>query len=83
MNLSIITPDETVFEGEVKSVYCSGSTGSFTVLDGHAAMIAGLTDGPLKFEDTGGNMTVLDAESGVCEVLNNKVIVLVESVKAA
>jgi F-type H+-transporting ATPase subunit epsilon len=39
MQLEIMTPEETLFEGEVESVQLPGSNGSFEILKRHAPLI--------------------------------------------
>jgi len=84
MFLEIITPDEKVFEGEVQSATFPGSDGSFQVLNNHAPMISTLGNGELKYKvvskDKKVKETILDVDGGVVEILNNRVIVLAESI---
>lgn len=79
MQLEIITPDKTIFEGEVDSATFPGSKGSFQVLNNHAALISSLTKGKViyKINDTEKEIVV---NGGVVEVLNNNIILLAEKV---
>ncbi len=87
MYLEIITPDKTYFQGEVDQATFPGSGGSFQVLNNHAALISTLGKGELSFtkirEKDGSkreeNIVVVDG--GVVEVLNNRIIVLAESIE--
>lgn len=79
MQLDIITPDEHYFSGEVSEVTVPGSLGSFQVLQGHAPIISTLGSGEIKFKGPEGEQS-LATEGGVIEVLNNKIIVLVERI---
>ena len=45
--LSILTPDRTVFEGQVQYVHAPGTEGYFGVLADHAALVTGLASGML------------------------------------
>lgn len=84
MFLEIITPDETVFEGEVDSAVFPGSEGSFQILNDHAPMVSSLGKGDLKYErkvDNKKEETHLGLLGGVVEVLNNKILVLAEGVE--
>ncbi|MCC5921632.1 MAG: ATP synthase F1 subunit epsilon [Cyclobacteriaceae bacterium] len=82
MYLEIITPDETVFEGEVNATTLPGAYSSFQVLNNHAALISSLTSG-LVLYDKKGKRTEVKISGGVVEVLNNKVVVLAESASKA
>lgn len=81
MYLEIITPDKKVFEGEVESATFPGSEGSFQVLENHAPLISALDKGPVVYKTKRGKHEII-VDGGVVEVLNNKVIVLAESVVA-
>ena len=82
MFIELVTPDEKVFEGEVNSATFPGSDGSFQVLNSHAPMISTLGKGDIKLVKVVDKLKTEDAEysveGGVVEVLNDKVMVLVE-----
>jgi len=79
MLLEVVTPDQKVFEGEATAVTFPGSDGEFQVLSNHAPMISALGKGKMKIVASGKEETVT-IDGGVVEVLNNKVVVLAESV---
>lgn len=81
MHLEIITPENTVFEGEVSSATFPGSNGSFQILNNHAPIISSLGKGNVSFTTKSGTQQV-EIEGGVVEVLNNKLIVLAQGTKA-
>lgn len=78
MYLEIITPDKKVFEGEVDSAIFPGTDGSFQILNNHAALISTLGKGPISYRGKKEEDTI-EVNRGVVEVLNNRVIALVES----
>lgn len=78
MNIQIITPDKTVFEGEVTLVQLPGLDGSFEILNNHAPIISALKAGAVKVKTTDEKPLFFDISGGVVEVLNNKVLVLAE-----
>jgi F-type H+-transporting ATPase subunit epsilon len=78
MHLEIITPDQKVFEGDIKGVQVPGSKGSFEVLENHAPVVSTLERGTVRVFDGKSNL-LYTIDSGVIEVLNNKVIILAES----
>jgi len=80
MYLEIITPDKTVYEGEVEYVQLPGSEGSFGILKNHAPIIASLGKGELNFTDNKNQKQSIKINGGVVEVLNNKISVLAEQV---
>lgn len=79
MNLEIITPDKKVYSGEVTSVSVPGKMGRFEMLRNHAPIISTLLNGKVKIKDKEGVKT-FDVKGGVVENLNNKIIILAESV---
>ncbi|TAH18472.1 MAG: ATP synthase F1 subunit epsilon [Cytophagales bacterium] len=81
MFLEIITPDAKVFEGEVDAVKVPGSKGEFEVLNNHVAIVSALQKGIVRATDKQGKHT-FKIDSGVIEVLKNKVVILVESASA-
>lgn len=80
MYLEIITPDKKVFEGEVNSVQVPGSKGSFAMLKNHAPIISTLEKGIITVNSTTGQEHQFNVNGGVIENLDNKIIILVESV---
>lgn len=81
MKLEIITPDQSVYSGEVSSVTLPGVNGQFQVLKDHAPLVSTLAKGNLVVEVNGKNQTIV-VDGGVVEVVNNKVLVLAEAVIA-
>jgi F-type H+-transporting ATPase subunit epsilon len=78
MHLEIITPETTLFAGEVSLVQLPGIDGSFEILDNHAPMISVLKEGKVKVQDSQKQPQFFDIKGGVVEVLFNKVLVLAE-----
>ena len=91
MYLEIISPEKTLFKGEVESILFPGTYGDFQVLNDHAPIVSTLTKGKVKiigkisieegvkdkFEYTD-KETILDIESGTVEMNNNQVTLLVD-----
>lgn len=81
MYLEIITPDKKVFEGDVTVATFPGTQGSFQVLNNHAPMISTLENGEIRLTTAAGQQ-FFQVDGGVVEVVNNKIIVLAESITA-
>lgn len=79
MYLEIITPDKKVFAGEVEAAQFPGTNGSFEVLNSHAPLISTMESGRIRITTRQGQ-EFFTVDGGVVEVLNNKIIVLAESV---
>jgi F-type H+-transporting ATPase subunit epsilon len=78
MKIEIITPDTTIYEGEVTLAQLPGIDGSFEVLNNHAPMIAALKKGKVKVIDAKKSTLFFEINGGVVEVLKNKLLVLAE-----
>jgi F-type H+-transporting ATPase subunit epsilon len=78
MKLEIITPEQTLYSGEVTLVQLPGIDGSFEILNDHAPMIAVLKSGKVKAQDAQKQVQYFEIKGGVVEVLHNKVLVLAE-----
>lgn len=78
MKLEIIAAEKLLFKGEVQQVTLPGSLGNFTVLEQHAPLISTLTHGNVVYQVSNG-INKIPVESGIAEVLDNKVVVCVYS----
>lgn len=76
MILEVITPEKSVYKGEVVLVQLPGAMGSFEIMYNHAPIIAILEKGRLKVIDQERNKFYIDIESGVVEVKNNLITVI-------
>jgi F-type H+-transporting ATPase subunit epsilon len=80
-HLSVLTPEKSVFEGEVEYVEVPGSAGYLGVLAHHAALVASLAPkGTLTIRQLGGAEQKLEVSGGFFEVSNNKATVLADGV---
>ncbi|PPK96473.1 MULTISPECIES: F0F1 ATP synthase subunit epsilon [Nonlabens] len=91
MILEIVTPELTLFKGEVESVSVPGINGQFQMLDNHAPVVSLLSKGAVKIfgnvvldkanaalftkEDGTTNFAIT---GGVLEMKDNKAIVLAD-----
>lgn len=78
MQLEIITPEKTVFSGEVTLVQLPGEKGSFEILHNHAAIISSLKSGSIKVITGDGNTKHFEINGGVVEARDNHIVVLGE-----
>lgn len=76
MQLEIISAEKVLFKGNVRKVTLPGSLGTFTVLEQHAPLISTLTHGNVVY-DTGGSEKQLTIDSGVVEVIDNRVVICI------
>lgn len=76
MKLKIITPQKLILDQEVDSVTLPGVEGEMTILPLHAAMIAMLQKGKLRYRLGEKEFTGYEIESGLVEVLKDNVLVI-------
>jgi len=92
MFLEIVTPEASIFQGEVESVTVPGTEGEFQMLENHAAIVSLLQEGTVKirgnfniaeafsdlFTDGENGTKLLTIQSGTVELKDNKMIILVD-----
>lgn len=81
MTLEILTPEKTIFSGDVYGVQLPGISGMFEVLEKHAPIVSALKTGKLKILRDKSATTQYSIRGGFVEVMDNKTTVLVEGVK--
>ncbi|HZK04175.1 MAG TPA: F0F1 ATP synthase subunit epsilon [Bacteroidaceae bacterium] len=77
LELKIMSPDKTLFEGLVSSVKFPGALGSFMVLKRHAPIISSLVKGEIVCEGENGRSVFL-INGGFVKVIDNVISVCVE-----
>ena len=91
MYLKIVSPEATLFSGEVTSVTVPGVNGEFEILENHAPIVSILKEGDVKVagsvqlkEDVASKFTKSDKgvwlaiNSGTIEMKDNKLIILAD-----
>lgn len=78
MKLSIVSPEETLYEGEVKSVKMQGIDGKFQVLNDHAPLISALSKGDIVIEEVSGEKKSFAINSGLVELAKNEIHILAQ-----
>ena len=74
-NLEIISPDQTLFNSEVKQVVIPGYEGIMTILKDHISLITFLRPGFVEVE-TSKNTEKFYVEEGTVEFFDNKLLIL-------
>jgi F-type H+-transporting ATPase subunit epsilon len=92
MFLEIVTPEASIFKGEVDSVTVPGVMGEFQMLNNHAPIVSLLQEGKVKikgntaiaeayqkkFSKGDNGSMILSIQSGTVELNDNKIIILVD-----
>ena len=81
LHLEVLTPEKRAIDTQTESVYLQGSEGRLGIMPQHTALIARLDFGSLEYQSAGKTKTVL-AGSGIVEVHNDRVTVLVKSAES-
>ena len=79
LNVSVISPEATLFEGEAPSITAPAFDGEIGILSGHAPMVTVLGTGTLKV----GNGPSFTVSGGFLQVVDNQVRVVTESASKA
>ena len=77
LDLSIVTPEKTVFSESVENVYLPGVDGELGVLPMHAGLMTALKPGELRYLYKG-QVVTLAVGSGFAEITQTKVVVLTD-----
>lgn len=77
MLLEMLTPNKSLFKGEIFLVRVPGTKGSFEVLNNHMPIISTLDKGNVKIITQEGKEEYFDIKKGFIEVKNNKITLLV------
>jgi F-type H+-transporting ATPase subunit epsilon len=93
MILEIVSPEASIFSGEINSIAVPGVDGDFQILNNHAPIVSILQKGTVRisannfklnkeainlFVKVNDQNYTLSIESGTLEMKDNKVIVLVD-----
>jgi F-type H+-transporting ATPase subunit epsilon len=76
LNLRVLAPDQSVFEGDVDEVILPSATGQLGVLTGHVSLLTALDSGVLRLRQ-GSAWSSIALMGGFAEVEANEVTVLV------
>lgn len=76
-HLQIVTPEGSIFDGNVESVLLPGSEGEIGALPNHAKLMTEVQPGELRYS-TGGKTTTLAIGDGFAEVSQGAVTILTD-----
>ena len=77
-NLTIVSAEQKIFEGEVKQIQVTGVEGELGILPGHTPLLTAIKPGIVKFTLKDGNEEVIYVSGGFLEVQPNIVTVLAD-----
>jgi len=79
----ILTPQGSIFEGDVTGVKMPGTLGSFEVKYNHANLVSSLDIGEIRVREADGNDQYIAVAGGFVEVNDNKLTLLAEIAERA
>ena len=79
MNVEIITPTSSLYNGEAKAVTVPSNQGPFTMLDHHAPIVAILEEGKVSLTDLDNQTHEFAIQGGCCEQHDNHIIICIEN----
>ena len=77
LRVSVISPEQTLYDGEAASVVAPAFDGEVGILTGHAPMMTLLGRGTLRLSG-GGGARAFAVEGGFLQVVDNQVRVVTE-----
>lgn len=80
-NITIVTPEQTVYSGEIFHLRARNGLGSFGILARHAPFITALESGDIIMNLPDGTKKNLAISGGYLKFLHNKCLILVEALK--
>ena len=81
--LSIVTPEETIFDEMVESIIVPGAKGYLGVMASHAPLITPLQPGKITIHLPGGAELILAVSGGFLEVAHNRATILADAAESA
>ncbi len=82
MRVSVLSPEQTVYEGDATSVVAPAWNGQLGILRGHAPLMALLGDGVLRIEN-GRETLRFQVSGGFLQVVDDVITILSERATAA
>lgn len=80
-SLEVITPQKSIFSGDVESFSAPGEVGEFQVLRGHAPFLSSIAAGEFRLLDQSGAELVYSTSGGFVEVNHNKASFLADTLE--
>jgi F-type H+-transporting ATPase subunit epsilon len=77
LHVEIVTPEKIIYDGPVGLVQVPGENGLFTLLKGHAPIIASLKEGEIRVIGKNGIEDTFKCSGGILECQDNKVSIII------
>lgn len=77
MNVKIIKPDTTLYDGTANLIQLPGTGGLFEIMNNHAPIIASLASGQVRIVSEEGEK-LFDIKAGVVKGQKNEILILAQ-----
>ena len=81
ISLELVTPTDAALKANIKELYIPAYMGEAGVLENHLPYISLLQPGEMFYTDTRGNKHYLYVRDGIMEVMDNKIVIISDSVE--
>ena len=78
MNVTIIKPDATLYEGPATLIQLPGSDGLFEILENHAPIISSLAEGKIRLQTESETEKMFEIKAGVVKGQKNDILILIQ-----
>ena len=78
MNVKIIKPDSTLYDGPATLIQLPGTGGLFELLENHAPIISSLAAGMIRLQAEGHEEKSFEIKAGVVKGQQNDILILVQ-----
>ncbi len=78
MNVKIIKPDSTLYDGPATLIQLPGTGGLFELLENHAPIISSLAAGKIRLQTEGQEEKSFEIKAGVVKGQQNDILILVQ-----
>ncbi|MBQ6956047.1 MAG: F0F1 ATP synthase subunit epsilon [Bacteroidales bacterium] len=78
MQVKIIKPDTTLYEGQATLIQLPGTGGLFEILENHAPIISSLAAGNIRLQTDGHEEKTFEIKAGVVKGQENNILILVQ-----
>lgn len=78
MKVKILSPEKTLFDGNVSLIEVPGTKGRFQILTQHAAIVSTLESGKIRIVTDADKEVFFDIKAGVIEHHDNTTVILIE-----
>ena len=81
MDVVVVSPEASVYEGKIQSLYIKGSDGDLGIYPGHLQLLTQIAPGPIRMITESGEEELLYVSGGFLEVQPHQVSILADVIE--